>query len=231
MLEINKIYNKDCHEMIPQLEDDSIDLLIADPPYNISKKNNFNSMYRYNKYRGCDFGEWDKDFSQTNYLELLKPKMKKDCNLVIFNSYQNLTMISSKLEELGFSVKRPLILKKKNPLPANRDRMFMNSFEFGLWAVHGKWTFNRDAKYHELFWEYAVGKGNHVNEKPVEFLEYLIKILSNEGDLILDPTIGSGSTALACINTKRNFIGFEWNEFEPEKYYDVAIKRINERKE
>ena len=64
----------------------------------------------------------------------------------------------------------------------------------------------------------------HPTQKPVELLEYLIKTYSNEGDVILDNTMGSGSTGVACVNTNRNFIGIELNK----KYFDIANNRINE---
>ena len=67
-------------------------------------------------------------------------------------------------------------------------------------------------------------KTKHPTQKPVKLLEYLIKTYSNENDTILDNTMGSGSTAIACLNTNRNFIGFELDE----EYFDIALKRIEE---
>ena len=72
--------------------------------------------------------------------------------------------------------------------------------------------------------KFNVEKGFHPTQKPVALLEYLIKTYSNEGDTILDNTMGSGSTGVACVNTNRNFIGIELNK----EYFDIASDRINE---
>jgi len=72
----------------------------------------------------------------------------------------------------------------------------------------------------------------HPTQKPIDLFEYLIKTYSNEGELVLDNCIGSGTTAIACINTNRNYIGFEWCPDEPhDKYFNIANKRIEEHKQ
>lgn len=75
-----------------------------------------------------------------------------------------------------------------------------------------------------MFFSLSVKKNPiHETQKPVALIEYLIKTYSNEGETILDNCMGSGTTAIACINTKRNYIGFEIDK----EYYDLSIKRIN----
>ena len=126
---INKIICGDNSEVMKGIPDNSIDLMVTDPPYNISKKNNFATMKRYNQYEGMDFGEWDKGFNQISWLKYAVDKMKNPSSIVIFNSWQNLKMISDELEKLGINTKRILVIKKTNPMPVNRDRLFTNSFE------------------------------------------------------------------------------------------------------
>jgi len=224
MVGLNKIYFGDCLELMQQIPEKSIDFLFTDPPYNISKKNNFMSMQRINKYRGMDFGEWDKGFDQTKWLEFALPLLKDDANILIFNSWQNLKKISDFLEVNGIKTKRILVLKKTNPMPVNRDRLFTNSFEFALWAVKGKWVFNRQNSYETGFFECKNnGSTNHPTEKQVKIIKELLIILSNAGQTILDPFSGSGTMAIACHDLKRNFVCIEKNL----QYYKDAKMRYN----
>jgi DNA modification methylase len=222
---INKIHCADCLEFMKDIPDKSVDLVIADTPYNISKKNNFATMERYNQYKGMDFGEWDKGFNQTAWLGVVFKKMKNPSSILIFNSWQNLKLISDELERLGLSTKRVLIIRKTNPMPVNRDRLFTNSFEFCLWATKEKgWTFNREGHFETGFFECKNnGITKHPTEKNIDVIKRLVKILSNKDDLVLDPFLGSGTTAVACKSLGRRYIGIE---ISPE-YCDIAHKRVN----
>jgi len=224
-MEVNKIIQGDCLEILKTIPDNSVDLVLTDPPYNISKKNNFGTMERYNKYKGMDFGEWDKEFDITGWIKHAAIKMKSPSSIVICSSWKNLKAISDEMEKNDISVKRILVIKKTNPMPVNRDRLFVNSFEFMVWGTKGKkWTFNRNGVYETGFFECKNnGETKHPTEKQVKTMKKLLKILSNEGDLILDPFIGSGTTAVACKELGRNFIGIEIN---PE-YCKIAQARID----
>ena len=215
----------DCLEGLKQIEDNSVDLILTDPPYNISKKNNFATMERYNQYKGMDFGEWDKDFNQTSWLKDAVRVMKEPSSILIFNSWQNLKVISDELEKLGISVKRILVIKKTNPMPVNRDRLFTNSFEFALWGTKGKkWTFNRKGHFETGYFECKNnGETPHPTEKQVSVMLELVRILSNPKDLILDCFTGSGTIPLSCLKLDRKFIAFEINP----KYCEIAQNRIN----
>ncbi len=222
------LYCADCLDIMKQMPENSVDLLLTDPPYNVSRKNNFKTMKRYNKYKGIDFGEWDKGFNQEKWILNLENILNNNVNIIIFNSWQNLLTISNSLQQINVTVKRPLVLKKKNPIPSNRDRLFTNSFEFGVWGVKGKWTFNRENYgYKELYWEYSIGakKYNHPTIKPLEFIIYLIETLSNKNNLVFDPFLGSGTTAVACEQLNRRWIGIEISE----EYCEIAKKRIKSR--
>lgn len=222
---INKIHCADCLEFMKDIPDNLIDLIVADTPYNISKKNNFATMERYNQYKGMDFGEWDKGFDQVAWLKIAINKMKNPSSILIFNSWQNLKLISDELERLGLSTKRVLIIRKTNPMPVNRDRLFTNSFEFCLWATKGKgWTFNREGHFETGYFKCKNnGVTKHPTEKNIDVIKRLVKILSNENDLILDPFIGSGTTAVSCKSLGRKYIGIE---LSPE-YCDIARRRVN----
>lgn len=225
---INRVIHGDCLEWLPQIEDESIDLLLTDPPYNVSMKSNFHTMGR----KGVDFGEWDKGFNQSAWLDIASKKVKKGGSILIFNDYKNIGEMKNVLEENGFVIKELLIWKKTNPMPRNRDRLYVTSIEVALWAVKGKgWTFNRQRETYEngIFESPIVhhSKRLHPTQKPVSVIEEMIKIHTNENDVVLDCFLGSGTTAIACINTNRNFIGIEmdWD------YYEIANERIKQAKE
>lgn len=227
MLELNKIYNEDCIEGIKKIEDGKVDLALTDPPYNISKKNNLHTM-KTGK-RTVDFGEWDYDFDQMSWIDAVAPKIRNGGSIIIFNSIENMGMIKSALESNGFIFKEFLTWKKSNPMPRNRDRLYVTARETAIWAVKGKgWTFNRQREtYENGFFEYPLthhSKRIHPTQKPVELMEDLIKIHSNEGDIVLDPFSGSASTAVACINTERDYIGFELDE----EHFKSSIGRLKD---
>lgn len=213
MLDINKLYHLDCLEGFKQLDDNSVDLVLTDPPYNISKENRFNSMGR----KGIDFGEWDKGFNQVDWIKAVAPKVKKGGSIVIFNSVQNIGTVIDALEANGFTYKQLGFYRKTNPMPRNRDRLYVTATEVFIWAVKGRgWTFNRQREtYENAIFDYPTVHHKeriHSTQKPVGLMEDLIKIHSNEGDLVLDCFSGSASTLIAAKNLNRSYIGFELDD-------------------
>lgn len=217
----------DSLEYIKGLDDNSLDHIITDPPYNISKDNNFKTMGR----AGIDFGEWDKDFDLTTWIHLVSNKIKKGGNIVIFNDWKNLSYICEALENNGFEVKDMIRWEKSNPMPRNRDRRFIVDYETAIWAVKkgAKWTFNRlNDTYDRPLIECGITpkneklEGSHPTQKPIYVMEWLVTHLSNEDDVIFDPFMGSGSTGVACIKNNRKFIGSELDE----SYFNISEERI-----
>jgi len=223
-METNKIYLGDSLNLIPELSDNSIDLVLTDPPYNISSKNNFHTMGR----AGIDFGKWDDgSFDQKEWIKLVVPKIKKGGSIVIFNSYSNMGIMEDILTECGMTPKNMLIWHKTNPMPRNRDRLYVRRSEFALWAVKDKgWCFNRQKDtYEDGIFTYSAPHHNiriHPTQKPIPLLEELLRIHSNKGDLVLDPFSGSGSTAEACKINDRKFIAFE----KEEDFYKKSLIRV-----
>ena len=223
-LELNRIYQMDCTEGMKLIPNESVNLLLTDPPYNVSQKSNFHTMGR----KGVDFGEWDKEFNQISWLETACDKIKKGGSVVVFNDYKNIGVMKEVLESKGFIIKEMIIWRKTNPMPRNRDRLYVTSIEMALWAVKGKgWAFNRQRDTYEnaIFEQPVVShtKRIHPTQKPVEVIEQLIKIHSNEGDIIMDCFMGSGTTAVACELNNRKWIGFELEQ----EYLEKANKRLD----
>lgn len=224
-----KLYKGDCLNVMNGLISLGVkfDTVITDPPYNISRENNFKTMGR----AGIDFGEWDKNFDLTSWINNCEPLLKNGGNIVIFNDWKNMSHIVNALEVNGFEIKDLIRWKKTNPMPRNRDRRFITDYEVAVWAVKkgGKWTFNRLSDTYErpevvssITSKGEKVSGAHPTQKPIEVMEWFINRLSNESDLIFDPFMGSGSTGVACMNTNRRFVGIELDE----KYFNISCERL-----
>ena len=200
----------DCHELIPELPDNAFDLLLADPPYEISCKSNVHTMGR----AGFEFGDWDKNFDQLTWISLALPKIKPGGSIVIWNDWKKLGLIAEHLKnELhlkNYKGFRPLIWHKSNPNPLNCNYMFTQGTEFAVWVTKpGKKT-KYNAGYHHGVFKYPINKtAPHRTKKQDGLFIEIIEALTDPGDWILDPFIGGGTTAYAAEKTDRNFIGME----------------------
>ena len=219
-------------EHIGDIPEESIDLILTDIPFNISRSNNFKTMKDRKGRNGIDFGEWDKGFDE-NCLSLLVPKLKKGGSLITFHAFEQLDTVRNVLSEL--ELKDRLIWLKSNPMPRNRDRRYVSNIEMFSWFVKkgGKWTFHRqNDNYDGCVLQYPSESGGgfkryHPCQKNYKMFEDIIKRHSDENDIIFDPFMGSGTTGVACVNTNRNFIGVELDS----NYFDIASRRIEEAQE
>ena len=225
-----EIYNCDYKKLINKLKKEKVqvDAIVTDPPYNVSR--DYQLGYSKMGRSGMNYGEWDYNFDQVKWLKLAAPLVKKGGSVIIFNDWKNLGEIAKQLEKMDFTVKDIIRLIKKNPMPRNVDRRYVNDCEFALWAVKngGRWTFNKPKKVSYLRPEITTGvvpggkKRLHPTQKHLEVMEKIIKIHTNENDIILDPFLGSGTTAVACYNNNRKIIGSEIDK----KYYEVTLERL-----
>jgi len=208
MLEINKIYCGDCLKIMKELPDKSIDLILTDPPYGINE-NNKKRTQRGNLANPINYGEftWDKKRVSKDYFTEMFRVSK---NQIIFggNYYTDYNLPRSSCW---------LIWDKVNETKHFSDcELAWTSFKTAVRKFTWRWDgfLQEDMKHKE--------KRVHPTQKPLALFEWCVYKYSDEGNLILDPFIGSGTTAVACIRTKRNFIGIDK---EP-KYVDIANKRI-----
>ena len=247
MLELNKIYNMDCLEGMKQLEDNSVDLVVTDPPFNISekgkdiKRNTLSSKFhKRNSDVKKDFGEWDrlpeieyKNFTETWFNELQRV-MKPKSWCFIFFSKERVGYFTDPLKGLfqfhNFKTRTIISWHKTNPVPSFRKMNFLSSCEFIVVGSKGEGRISNFLMQKEMhnFYETpnssVYGETKHPTEKPLELIRWLIKIGSNKGDLVLDPFVGSGTIPLACKQLGRKFIGFEISK----EYCDMANKRLKQ---
>lgn len=227
------LINADAHSKINDFisQDLKVDHIITDPPYNISKINNFQTMK--NPRTGVDFGEWDQgSFDLFSWIPLYSKLVNKNGSMIIFCSYRFISFIVSVLEseEVGFNVKDVLVWQKSNPMPRNVNRRYVQDMEFAVWAVrkNSKWVFNKPAEkpyLRSLFSAPVVSgleKVGHPTQKSLFVMKSIISIHTNENQLILDQFMGSGTTGIAALELGRNFIGIE----KEKKYFEMAKRRF-----
>ncbi|MGL4616629.1 MAG: DNA methyltransferase [Mycoplasmoidaceae bacterium] len=225
----NIIYNDDCMNLISGMIKSKIevDAIITDPPYNISKKNNFNTIGR----AGIDFGTWDRNFDQLSWLKKIDKILKPGGTIIIFNDWKNMGLIAHELENLGMEIKDLIRWIKPNPMPRNTSRRYVTDYEFAIWATKpgAKWTFNKDAAKPYIKPEYVfsppAGKNRiHPTQKSGKMIEEIIKVHTNEGDIILDPFSGSGEISFCANKLNRSFIASEKSKI----YWEKSTKRIKD---
>lgn len=237
---INKIICDDCLNILKEIPDESIDLIVTDPPYNVSNKGKFEIKEKQYK-RICE--EWDV-FTKEEYLKFTIQWLK-ECNRVLKNggaiyvtgAFHNIfdTFIIMR-DEINFTFRNFITWFKPNAMPikfAKNIGCFAYSCEYICYFSKGKVkTFNYDllkeingGKQMRDIIQLSISQNKkikHPSKKPLELIELFIKASSNEGDVVLDPFIGSGTTAVACKKLNRNYIGIEKNE----NYYQIANERI-----
>lgn len=231
-----QLYKGDCLELMKNIPDGSVDLVLTDPPY------------------GTTACKWDSVIPFVPMWEQLNRIIKSNGAICLFGSEpfsSALRMSNIKNFKYDWIWNKKLagngILAKRQPLKIHeivsvfnsgiyipqmtkgryRKKMGLKESEITGGNSFAKQTEN-DLYYPKTILEYGIGnmrKGRfHPTQKPVDLLEYLIKTYTNDGETVLDFTMGSGSTGVACINTNRNFIGIELDK----GYFDIAEKRINE---
>ena len=226
-----KLYLSDSITFVKELikQNIKVDHIITDPPYNISKKNNFTTMNSPRK--GVYFGEWDKTFDLISWIKDYVSLLNKNGSVIIFCSYLYISFIVKELENNGIDVKDILVWKKSNPMPRNINRRYVQDMEFAIWGVrkNAKWTFNKPANvpYLRSVFESSLVSGKektgHPTQKSLSLLENIIRIHTNENEIIIDPFMGSGTTGEAALKNKRKFIGIE-NNYD---YFEISTKRLN----
>lgn len=212
-MDLNKVYNMDCIKGLVEIPDKSVNMVLTDIPYGFVSHKIDNGLRRVNK-DSADEVNFDMDTLLDELVRICYGSIYVFCGPIQF-SY-----VAQGLIDRGMLM-RTCLWEKTNPTPMNGQYTWLSSVECCVYARFPKATFNEFCK--GTVWRYPCGQSNeHPTQKPVDLFRYLIRVSSNNGDTILDPFIGSGTTAIAAIQEGRKFIGFEINK----DYYDLANRRL-----
>jgi modification methylase len=246
-LPLDQVLHGDCIEVLGSLPANAVDVIFADPPYNLQLQKD---LYRPNRTRVAAVTEnWDKfsDFAAYDsftraWLSASRRVLKDEGTIWVIGSYHNIYRVGAILQDLGFWILNDVIWLKPNPMPNFRGVRFTNAHETLLWAQKRKgarYTFNHhsmkalnDDLQMRSDWSIPLSAGMerlrsngskaHPTQKPEALLYRVVLSSTNPGDLILDPFFGTGTTGVAARRLGRNFIGIE----KDSKYIRLAQARI-----
>ena len=247
---LNQIIRGDCVDVMKKMPAGSIDMIFADPPYNLQLKND---LWRPNKTKVAAVNDqWDKfksfqDYDQFTdaWLRECKRILRPTGTFWVIGSYHNIFRVGQILQNLGFWILNDIIWVKRNPTPNFRGVRFTNAHETLIWAKRDdkskKYTFNyrlmktlNNNKQMRSDWSFPIcnggerlkdRKGNklHTTQKPKPLLERIILASTNKDDVVLDPFAGTGTTGAAAKEYHRNYILIE----QSQKYIPYIRKRLN----
>lgn len=238
--ELGVLYNADCLDILPKIPDKTVDLVLTDPPYNISKLNDnrdrskLNSPIMRRKSPLCyDFGEWDNKDRKSflsfteNWLHLTITKLKERATIGSFFNKEDISFLGWTAKKLGIRTRTIISWHKTNPVPSFRKVNYLSACEFIWLGSFDGWKINfRQQKEMHNFYETGnssgYGESEHPTEKPIPLFSWIINNHTDINDLVLDPFLGSGTTAVACESLNRRWIGIE----KEEKYCEIAKNRI-----
>ena len=224
------VVNGDCLDYLGQIPDNSIDLILTDPPYNIAQYSTGNINLPGRSALNNDLAEWDLiPIDPFDLLPDFKRIIKPDGNIFVFTSY-NLIGKWHEAFDSEFDTFQFFIWHKTNPAPKIFKNGFLNSCEMiaCMWNKGHKWNFSDQRNMHNFFESpicmkpERLSEPKHPSQKPVRLLEHIVSIASNENDVVFDPFMGVGSTGVAALRNKRRFIGIEIEK----SYFDAAEMRI-----
>ena len=234
-MKLNTIECMDCLEYLRQLPDNSVDLVVTDPPYNISRKQDLVFEGRHIRK---NFGEWDYGFDPVPVMKELKRVLKPTGQIYVFCSTEQIPIYMHIFQE-GWFFRNLLVWSKTNPPPRLSKTNWVFANEYILYAVNEKvklntitFNFPSQGVMKNIFITPALlgkerlrkpeGGALHPTQKPLTVLKRLIETSSKPGDIILDPFMGVGSTAVAARQTGRQFIGCELDKI----YVACATRRV-----
>ena len=236
-MELNKIYNVDCLEGMKKIEDNSVDLIVTDPPYEHVKGGMKSKKYNVGTWEAQSFMNTKmSDFKKEdifNFLDVAITKMKK-ANMYIFCSKLQLAHYFDYINQ-NKKLKYDLLIWDKSSAEGKysmkSSKFFTQDIEYIVRIYESGVSLNKvwnedetksDSRYYMKRQKFPQPKGKHNTMKPTELIERFVELSSDEEGIVLDPFMGSGTTAVACINTSRNYIGFEISE----EYCELANDRI-----
>ncbi|WP_300545712.1 site-specific DNA-methyltransferase [Maricaulis sp.] len=248
-IRIDQILEGECVEVMKSLPDGSVDLVFADPPYNLQLGGDLHRPDN-SKVSAVD-NDWDQiggfdeyDLFTWSWMEEARRVLKPNGAIWVIGSYHNIFRVGGILQDAGFWVLNDIIWRKSNPMPNFKGTRFTNAHETLIWAAKskdGRPTFNyaamkalNDGVQMRSDWTLPIcsggerlkgkdGKKAHPTQKPEALLHRVLLSTTNPGDIVLDPFFGTGTTGAAAKRLGRHFIGIER---DPD-YLDVARARLD----
>ena len=246
-LPLNEILAGDCIEVMNSLPEGSVDLIFADPPYNLQLKN---QLHRPDNSRVDAVDDaWDQfssfaayDAFTREWLAAAKRLLKPDGAIWVIGSYHNVFRLGAELQNQGYWILNDVVWRKSNPMPNFRGKRFTNAHETLIWAAHSekaKYTFNyramktlNDELQMRSDWVLPICGGQerlkkggtkvHPTQKPEALLYRVMLATTNPGDVVLDPFFGTGTTGAVAKRLGRQWIGCE----REGNYREAALERI-----
>lgn len=233
------ITHGDCIQGMSMINEDSVNLILTDPPYNLGlfmqeRATNLGAM-RENHFAVSYWDHIEQYEWEINMDEFFKESarvLKKNGSLLIFMSFMKVETLIKIAQSNGFYYKTTGVWHKKNPMPRNMNLHFVNSTEAWVYFINRGKTgiFNNEGKVLHDHIETSVIRGGekrhgkHPTQKPLPLMEHFVKVLANENDVILDPFMGSGSTGVAAVQNNRHFLGIELDK----NYFNLSKNRLTE---
>lgn len=209
-----KLILGDCIEKMKDIADGSVDMILSDIPYGeVSQKSGGLRLLDRGLADICSLD-----------LEEMVLSFVRVCSgsFYVFCGTEQISLLVRSFKKYGLTT-RVGAWEKTNPSPMNGDKLWVSGLEFCVFARKPKSIFNEHCK--KALWQAPSGRSKiHPTEKPVKLMQRLIEASTNKGYTVLDSTMGSGTTGVACVNTGRNFIGIELDE----GYFKIAENRIAE---
>ena len=225
---MNKIINENAIEFMKTLGDESVDLIVTDPPYKVTARGNTGNtggmLQKKLSMQGKIFKH--NDIKPIDYIPEFYRLLKDGSHCYIMTNHVNLQEMLNVATECGFHFIKSLVWNKGNKI---MGRFYMNQFEYILFFRKGKGKKINKCGTADILnvpnkkTKDENGKNLHDTEKPVELMKILVENSSQVGELVLDPFVGIGATAIACKELDRQYIGVELDEH----YYNIAVNRID----
>lgn len=225
MLEINKIYLGDCLEVMKDIDDESVDLIVTDPPYLIGYKTNVRKDKQHKFCRTIDNDDKNSEEMIRRYIMECHRIMKNNTAMYMFCSPDRVEIFKLMLQKI-FKIKNIIVWVKNNGTMGDLKAQFGKKYEMIFLVNKGRAFFN--GKRITDVWEEkrVAGKNQlHQNQKPLRIIELAIEKHSNENEIVFDGFAGSGTTGVACKNLNRRYILIE----KDEEYFEIAKRRIDEK--
>jgi len=225
---MNKLFNDNAINILDRMiaKNYKVDLIVTDPPYKTTKRGNSGGtggFLKKDEFISGNGGFKNNDVNQKEWLSKCYKVLKDDSHIYIMTNNKNLSKTLNEVSECGFKIFKTLIWAKDNCIT---NMWYMDSHEYIIFARKGKAKKINNCGDRSVFNIKNPKNKRHPSEKPIELMERLILNSTDIGGVVLDPFLGVGTTAIACKNINRKYIGVELDK----EYFSLALQRVEDYK-